>query len=116
MIRFKDSDKRWYEKEYNNVGLVIKYKNSYKYWYKIEYNDAGHITKFEDLLRNDIKFVNRQRGSGTRLLLDYNLKQLNINPNDISGYTREEYTHLAVAAAVDARDADVGLGVYSAAQ
>lgn len=75
-----------------------------------------NITKFEDLLRNDIKFVNRQRGSGTRLLLDYNLKQLNINPNDISGYTREEYTHLAVAAAVDARDADVGLGVYSAAQ
>lgn len=74
-----------------------------------------NIKDFEDLSREGIKFINRQRGSGTRLLLDYNLKKLNISPEKISGYFREEYTHLAVAAAVSAGDADVGLGVYSAA-
>ncbi|MBU3181124.1 substrate-binding domain-containing protein [Clostridium psychrophilum] len=62
------------------------------------------------------KFVNRQRGSGTRLFLDYNLKKLNINSQSISGYEREEFTHIAVAAVVAAGDADCGLGVYSAAK
>jgi putative molybdopterin biosynthesis protein len=74
-----------------------------------------NINKFEDLSREDVKFVNRQRGSGTRLLLDYNLNKLNIDLNKINGYFREEFTHLAVAAAVEAGDADAGLGVYSAA-
>lgn len=74
-----------------------------------------NIKSFEDLSREKLKFINRQRGSGTRLLLDYNLKKLNIAPEKITGYFREEYTHLAVAAAVAAGDADVGLGVYSAA-
>jgi putative molybdopterin biosynthesis protein len=62
-------------------------------------NPSG-INGFEDLAREGIKFVNRQRGSGTRLLLDYYLKKLEINPEDILGYEREEFTHLAVAAAV----------------
>jgi len=74
-----------------------------------------NINKFEDLTREEVKFVNRQRGSGTRLLLDYNLNKLNIDLNKINGYFREEFTHLAVAAAVEAGDADAGLGVYSAA-
>lgn len=73
------------------------------------------IKSFSDIKENGLIFVNRQRGSGTRLLLDYNLKKLNINPNDIVGYEREEFTHLSVAAAVAAHDADCGLGVYSAA-
>ena len=74
-----------------------------------------NIKSFSDIKEKGLKFVNRQRGSGTRLLLDYNLKKLNINSNDIIGYEREEFTHLSVAAAVAANDADCGLGVYSAA-
>lgn len=83
--------------------------------FMVKKGNPKDINKFEDLLREDIKFVNRQRGSGTRLLLDYNLNKLNINPKNLNGYYREEFTHLAVAAAVNAGDADAGLGVYSAA-
>lgn len=81
----------------------------------VKKGNPKNITKFEDLERKDIKFINRQRGSGTRLLLDYNLNKLNMDPENINGYYREEFTHLAVAAAIEASDADVGLGVYSAA-
>ena len=83
--------------------------------FMVEKGNPKNITKFEDLARKDIKFVNRQRGSGTRLLLDYNLNKLNIDFKNINGYYREEFTHLAVAAAVEAGDADAGLGVFSAA-
>lgn len=74
-----------------------------------------NIKNLSDIGNKKLKFVNRQRGSGTRLLLDYNLKKLGINPNDINGYEREEFTHLSVGAAVEAGDGDCGLGVYSAA-
>jgi len=74
------------------------------------------IHNLEDLTRPGITFVNRQRGSGTRVLLDYKLKGLNISPDQVSGYQREEYSHLAVAAAVKAGSADTGLGILSAAR
>ena len=74
------------------------------------------IESLEDLTRNDIRFVNRQRGSGTRVLLDYLLKQHSIASEDVSGYEREEFTHLSVAAAVAGGVADVGAGVLSAAR
>jgi len=73
------------------------------------------ITKIEDLIRDDITFINRQRGAGTRLLLDKYLKEKGIDPKDIRGYEREEYTHMAVASAVLTGVADTGLGVLSAA-
>jgi putative molybdopterin biosynthesis protein len=73
------------------------------------------INSLNDIAQAKTRFVNRQRGSGTRLLLDYNMRKLNIDPADIPGYDREEFTHLKVAAAVAAGDADCGLGVYSAA-
>ena len=60
--------------------------------------------------------MNRQRGSGTRVLLDYLLREGGIEPGDISGYEREEFTHLAVAAAVAGDVVDVGMGVLSAAR
>lgn len=82
--------------------------------FMVKRGNPKNITKFEDLANEGIKFVNRQRGSGTRLLLDYNLNKLNIDSKNINGYYREEFTHLAVAAAVEAGDADAGLGVYSA--
>ena len=74
-----------------------------------------NISALEDLSHRDTTFINRQRGSGTRLLLDYKLRELGIEPSDIRGYDREEYTHLAVAAAVAGGRADVGLGILSAA-
>ena len=74
------------------------------------------VTTLADLTRDGITFVNRQRGSGTRVLLDYLLKQQDIAPAQISGYEREEFTHLAVAAAVAGGRVDVGLGVLSAAR
>ena len=74
------------------------------------------ITHLEDLRRQDVAFVNRQRGSGTRVLLDYKLAELGIDPGEIRGYDREEYTHLAVAASVAAGGADTGLGILSAAR
>lgn len=73
------------------------------------------ITSFEDLAREDVQFINRQRGSGTRVLLDYELRKRQISPSRIRGYRDEEYTHMNVAAAVLSGRADAGLGVRSAA-
>lgn len=74
-----------------------------------------HIKGLEDLAREGIRFINRQRGAGTRILLDFRLKQLAIDPDSIYGYNREEYTHMAVAAAVASGAADAGLGILAAA-
>ena len=74
------------------------------------------IHTLADLQRPDVTFANRQRGSGTRVLLDYKLKELGAAGGNIRGYDREEYSHLAVAAAVNGGAADVGLGILSAAR
>jgi len=74
------------------------------------------IKSFEDLRREDIRLINRQRGSGTRVLLDYRLQQLNIDGQAINGYANEEFTHMSVAVAVLSGASDVGLGVYAAAK
>lgn len=66
--------------------------------------------------RSDVQLVNRQRGAGTRVLLDYELGKLGITPDQVRGYGREEYTHLAVAAAVASGAADFGLGIQAAAR
>lgn len=68
-----------------------------------------------DLVRPDVRFVNRQRGAGTRILLDYELERAGLSPEAVQGYEREEYTHLAVAAAVRSGAADCGLGILAAA-
>jgi putative molybdopterin biosynthesis protein len=74
------------------------------------------IVALEDLARKEVSFINRQRGAGTRVLLDYHLQRLGISAVDIRGYDQEEYTHLAVAAAVSSGRADCGLGVAAAAK
>ncbi|MBL7180751.1 MAG: molybdopterin biosynthesis protein, partial [Desulfobacterales bacterium] len=74
------------------------------------------IQGIEDLAREDITFINRQAGSGTRVLLDYNLQQLGIDSAGISGYETEEFTHMSVAVAVLGGTADAGLGIYAAAK
>lgn len=74
------------------------------------------IKSLTDLTDPNIQFVNRQRGAGTRVLLDYHLKLMTIAPERIVGYTQEEYTHLGVAAAIASGRADCGLGIAAAAQ
>ena len=69
-----------------------------------------------DLTRAGVRYVNRQRGAGTRVLLDHELGQRGISPGAVDGYAREEPTHLAVAAAVAAGRADAGLGIMAAAR
>ncbi len=71
------------------------------------------ITGIEDLTR--VRFVNRQRGAGTRVLLDYKLSQAGIPKEKVDGYDAEATTHMAVAAQVASGEADCGMGVYSAA-
>ena len=74
------------------------------------------IKTLEDLRRNEVIFVNRQRGAGTRVLLDYHLGLQDISADSIQGYNQEEYTHLGVAAAVASGRADCGLAIAAAAQ
>ncbi len=88
---------------YREQGLIVQ-----------KGNPKG-IRGAEDLARNDVVFINRQGGSGTRILLDYKLRTKGINPDDIAGYEREEYTHMTVAAAVLDGIADAGMGIMAAA-
>ena len=74
------------------------------------------IRSLQDLARSGVSFVNRQRGAGPRVLLDYHLDKLGIAADAISGYSQEEFTHLAVAAAIASGRADCGLGIAAAAQ
>lgn len=74
------------------------------------------IHSLDDLFREDVSFVNRQRGAGTRVLLDYHLNGMGRKTHLIKGYEQEEYTHLAVAAAIASGRADCGLGIAAAAQ
>jgi putative molybdopterin biosynthesis protein len=73
------------------------------------------IESLEDLTRKEISFVNRQAGSGTRVLFDYRLGKLGIRPESIRGYDHEEFTHMAVAVDVLSGAADCGVGIYAAA-
>ena len=82
----------------------------------VQQGNPKKIKGLEDLLRNDISFINRQKGSGTRILLDHTLKILSIESNQIEGYGKEEHTHMAVASSVASGMADTGLGILSAAR
>jgi molybdate-binding protein/DNA-binding transcriptional regulator YhcF (GntR family) len=77
--------------------------------------NPNHIVGLEDLKRPDITFVNRQKGSGTRVWLDYKLREMGILPHTIKGYTRELDTHIAVAMSIVRGEADVALGIQAAA-
>lgn len=74
------------------------------------------IQAIPDLARPQVRFVNRQAGSGTRILLDYQLSKSSIAPDTINGYGRDEYTHMAVAVAVLSGGADCAMGIYAAAK
>ncbi|MDH3886396.1 MAG: molybdopterin biosynthesis protein, partial [Desulfobacterales bacterium] len=85
-------------------GLILKQDN------------PKGIKGIEDLSRKDVAFINRQVGAGTRILLDYKLKQMGIKAAAINGYQNEEFTHMAVAVSVLSGAEDAGLGIYAAAK
>ena len=74
------------------------------------------LSGIADLARPGVRYVNRQRGAGTRVLLDHVLGELGMSPDAVSGYAREEPTHLAVAAAIGSGRGDAGLGITAAAR
>ncbi len=82
----------------------------------IQKNNPLNISSLKDLKNPQIRYINRQNGSGTRILLDYLLEKEDIRPQEINGYNREEYTHLAVAASIKNGASDTGLGIYSSAR
>ncbi|MFV9510082.1 molybdopterin biosynthesis protein [Tepidibacillus sp. LV47] len=93
------------------VNLVYRQQG----WIVQKGNPKG-IHSIEDLTKKEVRYINRQRGAGTRILFDYLLKQAGITPEQIYGYTREDFSHLSLAAAIKGSNADVGLGIYSAAK
>jgi putative molybdopterin biosynthesis protein len=84
-----------------DLGFVTAPKNSLS------------IRGFEDLTRKGIRFLNRQKGAGTRVLLDHHLKRLKISSSGISGYEREVYTHFEVGLSILSKEADVGIATIA---
>jgi len=82
----------------------------------VPHNNPKNITSIADLTKENVVFVNRQKGAGTRLLLDYQLKMKSIDHKSIAGYEREMTTHMTVASAVKSGTADVGMGIESVAR
>lgn len=74
------------------------------------------ISGIEDLEKEGLRYVNRQKGSGTRILIDYLCKKNDVDTSNIYGYEREEFTHTSVAAQIASGTADAGMGIYSAAK
>lgn len=109
-----------------NVSYVKKYVKNFKakivpWVYReqgllVQKGNPKNIFSLEDLLRQDIRYINRQRGAGTRILLDYHLEMLGIDSSLVQGYEQEEFTHLNVAAAIKSLRADTGLGITAAAR
>ena len=74
-----------------------------------------NIREFADVAKPGVRYVNRQKGSGTRILADFLCRQADLDPDSIYGYDREEMTHTSVAAQIVSGSADAGMGIYSAA-
>jgi putative molybdopterin biosynthesis protein len=82
----------------------------------VQKNNPKNIKFFSDIAKEDLVFINRQGGAGTRLLTDKIMRKLSIRPAEIKGYDHEEYTHMSVAAAVASGSADTGMGILAAAK
>jgi excisionase family DNA binding protein len=84
-----------------DLGFVVAPKNPF------------HIRGFEDLTQKGVRFINRQKGSGTRVLFDYRLNRLKISSSEIHGYEREVYTHFEVGLSILSKEADVGIATIA---
>jgi len=89
---------------HRDLGFVVAPKNPL------------HIRGFEDLAQKGVRLINRQKGSGTRVLLDHHLKRLQIPTSKIQGYDREVYTHFEVGLAILSKEADVGIATIAASK
>jgi DNA binding domain, excisionase family len=92
-----------------NVNPVVVNLFHRELGFLLQRNITSNFTGFESLAGRKISFINRQKGSGTRLLLDYHLQKLGIIPEDIDGYEKEVYTHFEVGISILAGEADVGI-------
>ncbi|SLM31542.1 MoeA2 [Desulfamplus magnetovallimortis] len=109
-----------------NISYIKKYLPGERVWLvNLVMREQGLIVAggnpekikgLDDLKKKELVFINRQGGAGTRVLLDYKLKELGMTPADIRGYENEEYTHMSVAVAVLSGRADAGMGIYAAAK
>jgi len=86
---------------HRDLGFIVAPKNPFR------------IRGFEDLAQKGVRLINRQKGSGTRVLLDYHLKRLQISPSKINGYEREVYTHFEVGLSILSKEADVGIATIA---
>lgn len=97
------------------IGITIAHLAYRAQGFILPEGNPRQIKKLEDLKRTDITMINRQKGSGTRVLLDLKLRELGIQPDGIEGYHNELDTHLAVATTIAEGKVDVGLGIEAAA-
>ncbi|MDP4164953.1 MAG: molybdopterin biosynthesis protein, partial [Bacillota bacterium] len=95
--------------------VIVPFLKRKQGWMVAKGNPLG-IESVKDLVNQDVEFVNRQKGAGTRILFDLLMQEANLSPEQISGYRREMFSHLAVAAEVKGNKNAVGLGIYPAAK
>ena len=86
---------------HRDLGFVVAHKNPLR------------IRGFEDLAKKEVRLINRQKGSGTRVLLDHHLRRLKISTSNINGYEREVYTHFEVGLSILSKEADVGIATVA---
>lgn len=106
---------KYVNKHFPNGGVILEKGVKRIQGLMIAKGNPKNIKDFSDITRDDISYVNRQKGSGTRILCDFLIKKNEMNSSDIYGYDREEFTHTSVAAQIASGTADAGLGIYSAA-
>ena len=104
------------QKLLNDRGMLLINLVYREQGFMVPKGNPKNIRDFDDLTRSDVCFINRQGGSGTRLLTDHHLREKGIFPKQITGYDHEEYTHMGVASAVLTGIADTGMGILAAAQ
>ncbi len=97
--------------KYRLINLAVRHQG-----FIVPAGNPENIRTVHDIARKDITFVNRQRGAGTRILLDHHLQQAGISPSSVNGYDNEEFTHMSVAVNVLSGSASCGLGIMAAAR
>lgn len=95
--------------EYTLINLAIRHQGLI-----VPAGNPLGIKGIDDLRR--VRFINRQRGAGTRILLDWKLREADIAADEVNGYGKEEFTHMAVAVNVLSGAADCGMGIHAAAR
>ncbi|MGQ9646332.1 MAG: substrate-binding domain-containing protein [Thermodesulfobacteriota bacterium] len=108
--------------EYNIPFLATYLSNVSPVVVNLFHREIGFVTApknplgirgFEDLTRKGVRFLNRQKGAGTRVFLDYHLERLKISPSKISGYEKEVYTHFEIGLSILSKEADVGIATIA---